>query len=104
MTTHAANWSNRAMVSDSRILIRRAANHSRSETAWLSSRAYLMQSPSLHVCNLEAVDERTRNCKDPQHTNSPNGLFPNDERFAKDASEEINTNQQNHEGNIILVG
>jgi hypothetical protein len=35
---------------------------------------------------------------------SPNGLFPNAEHFAKDASEEINTNQQNHEGNIIFVG
>ena len=35
---------------------------------------------------------------------SPNGLFPNEQQFAKDASEEINTNQQYHEGNIIFVG
>jgi hypothetical protein len=63
-----------------------------------------MQSPSLRVCNLEAVDDMKGNRKDPQHANSPNGLFPNAEHFAKDASEEINTNQQYHEGNIILVG
>jgi hypothetical protein len=62
-----------------------------------------MQSPLVRACNLEAVDDDAI-CKDLQHANSPNGLFPNAGQFAKDASEEINTNQQNHEGNIIFVG